>query len=203
MRLSLSTTSRAPAPDPAERAEEDELMGASAQEANEEEEAVAAQGGWVASCGPTSAVSSAAAPAEDAAEADARGGGALDARGHDQDQETATAGAAEIPQVVEEEDENLGFPAARVAARMAVQVPSLAADAPAFMAAVLEVVASQVLQQAGDAAAELNCARIEPHHIRVAVRRDLDLVNLVGPDALEYGGLLRQEVPGPRCRSFI
>ena len=36
--------------------------------------------------------------------------------------------------------------------------------------------------------------RIEPHHIRVAVRRDQDLVRLVGPAALEQGGLLRPEV---------
>ena len=80
-----------------------------------------------------------------------------------------------------------------VRARMARKVPSLAADAPAFMAAVLEVVASQVLQQAGDAAAEGSGGRIEPHHIRVAVRRDQDLVRLVGPAALEQGGLLRPE----------
>ena len=55
--------------------------------------------------------------------------------------------------------------------------------------AVLEVVASQVLQRAGDAAA--SAGRIEPHHIRVAVRRDEDLARLVGSEALEEGGLLR------------
>ena len=69
--------------------------------------------------------------------------------------------------------------------------PSVSAEAPEFMAAVLEVVASQVLQRAGDAAAASSSGRIEPHHIRVAVRKDEDLTRLVGEDALEEGGLLR------------
>ena len=88
-----------------------------------------------------------------------------------------------------------GFPAARVAERMArrIAAPSVASDAPEFMAAVLEVVASQVLQRAGDAAAAGSSGRIEPHHIRVAVREDEDLTRLVGAEALEQGGLLRPE----------
>ena len=85
---------------------------------------------------------------------------------------------------------------------MAETAPSLAADAPAFMAAVLEVVASQVLQQAGEAAAEGSSGRIEPHHIRVAVRRDQDLVRLVGPAALEQGGLLRPDAERKESESI-
>ena len=88
-----------------------------------------------------------------------------------------------------------GFPAAHVAERMARRIaPSVAADAPEFMAAVLEVVASQVLQRAGDAAAAGSSGRIEPHHIRVAVRKDEDLTRLVGAAALEQGGLLRPDI---------
>jgi molybdopterin-guanine dinucleotide biosynthesis protein A len=84
-----------------------------------------------------------------------------------------------------------GFSAARVQQRIQRLAPNVAADAPEFMAAVLEVVASQMLQRAGDAAAVENCGRIEPHHIRVAVRQDNDLSRLVGEDALAQGGLLR------------
>ena len=47
------------------------------------------------------------------------------------------------------------------------------------------VVAAQVLQRAGDAAAAGSSGRIEPHHIRVAVRHDEDLNRLVGEAALE------------------
>ena len=84
-----------------------------------------------------------------------------------------------------------GFSAARVQQRIQRLAPNVAADAPEFMAAVLEVVASQMLQRAGDAAAVENCGRIEPHHIRMAVRQDNDLSRLVGEDALAQGGLLR------------
>ena len=69
--------------------------------------------------------------------------------------------------------------------------PSVASDAPQYMAAVLQVVAAQMLQRAGDAARDGQSARIEPHHIRVAVRGDDDLARLVGEEALEQGGLLR------------
>ena len=51
----------------------------------------------------------------------------------------------------------------------------------------------EVLQRAGDAAAEGSSGRIEPHHIRMAVRGDDDLARLVGPAALEQGGLLRPD----------
>ena len=84
-----------------------------------------------------------------------------------------------------------GFSAARVQQHIERLAPSVAAGASEFMAAVLEVVASQMLQRAGDAAAVENCGRIEPHHIRVAVRQDNDLSRLVGEDALAQGGLLR------------
>ena len=57
----------------------------------------------------------------------------------------------------------------------------------------LEAWAAQVLQRAGDAAREGSSSRIEPHHIRVAVRRDDDLVQLVGEEALTQGGLLRPD----------
>jgi hypothetical protein len=59
------------------------------------------------------------------------------------------------------------------------------------MAAVLQYVAAQVLRRAGDAAREGSSSRIEPHHIRVAVRGDDDLARLVGEEALEQGGMLR------------
>ena len=86
-----------------------------------------------------------------------------------------------------------GFSAARVQQRIEKLAPSVAAGAPEFMAAVLEVVAGQMLQRAGDEAAIEESARIEPHHIRLAVRQDDDLSRLVGEEALAVGGLLRPD----------
>ena len=85
------------------------------------------------------------------------------------------------------------FGAARVAQRIARAAPSVEADVPEFMAAVLEVVASQMLQRAGDAAVAGSSGRIEPHHLRSAVRGDENLAKLVGSSALEQGGLLRPD----------
>ena len=59
------------------------------------------------------------------------------------------------------------------------------------MAAVLQVVAAQVLERAGDAALEGQSGRIAPHHIRQAVRRDGELTQLVGDEAMQEGGMLR------------
>ena len=88
-------------------------------------------------------------------------------------------------------DEGL-IPTARVAARIGRVAPtSVDAGAPQFMSAVLEVVASEMLQRAGDAAAASSSGRVEPHHILSAVRGDEELTRLVGSDALEQGGLLQ------------
>ena len=109
---------------------------------------------------------------------------------HDSPESSGTAQAASAPSITAA-TAVASFAAARVAERIGSIAPSVSAEAPEFMAAVLEVVASQVLQRAGDAAAASSSGRIEPHHIRAAVRRDEDLTRLVGEDALEEGGLLR------------
>ena len=101
-------------------------------------------------------------------------------------QQTTTTGMAALGSLS-------GFSAARVQQRIERLVPSVAADAPEFMAAVLEVVATQMLQRAGDAAAAGSCGRIEPHHIRRAVEEDQDLARLVGEEALSRGGMLRPD----------
>ena len=68
---------------------------------------------------------------------------------------------------------------------------SVGVDAPQFMAAVMQTVASEMLQRAGDVARQASTGRIEPQHILQAVQQDGDLSELVGPEALEEGGLLR------------
>ena len=74
--------------------------------------------------------------------------------------------------------------------------PRLSDDAPEYMAAVLQVVAAQVLERAGDAALERHSGRIAPREIREAVRRDGELTQLVGDEALAEGGLLGSQPLG-------
>ena len=90
------------------------------------------------------------------------------------------------------------MPAAAAEARLEVRAAATAVRAVAMAVAIaeqMEVVASQVLMRAGEAAAAGSSGRIEPHHIRSAVRRDDDLARLVGSEALEQGGLLRPDQP--------
>ena len=83
------------------------------------------------------------------------------------------------------------FPVACVQEQLSSFAPRLSDDAPEYMAAVLQVVAAQVLERAGDAALEGQSGRIAPHHIRQAVRRDGELTQLVGDEAMQEGGMLR------------
>jgi histone H3/H4 len=84
------------------------------------------------------------------------------------------------------------FAAAEVKQRIRRLAPKVADDVPEFMAAVLEVVTSQMLQRAGEAAAAGSCGRIEPQHIHDAMRHDRELASLAGSSedvtSLESGG---------------
>ena len=71
------------------------------------------------------------------------------------------------------------FGAAAVQQHIQEYAASVEGDVPQYMAAVLQCVASKLLQCAGDAAREGDAARIEPQHIWRAVRRDGELSRLV------------------------
>jgi len=84
-------------------------------------------------------------------------------------------------------------------------VPSIAADtyrtyaqyatrvgagAPVYLAAVLEYLAAEILELAGNAARDNKKTRIVPRHIQLAVRNDEELSKLLSGVTIAAGGVL-------------
>ncbi|MQL73782.1 hypothetical protein Taro_006136 [Colocasia esculenta] len=86
----------------------------------------------------------------------------------------------------------LQFPVGRVArflktGRYAQRVGS---GAPVYLSAVLEYLAAEVLELAGNAARDNKKNRIIPRHIQLAVRNDQELSRLLGAVTIASGGVL-------------
>jgi histone H2A len=64
------------------------------------------------------------------------------------------------------------------------------AGAPVYLAAVLEYLAAEVLELAGNAARDNKKTRIVPRHIQLAVRNDEELSKLLGSVTIAAGGVL-------------
>eukprot|EP01018_Ginkgo_biloba_P016225 Gb_29778 [translate_table: standard] len=62
--------------------------------------------------------------------------------------------------------------------------------APIFLAAVLEYLAAEVLELAGNAARDNKKNRIIPRHIQLAVRNDDELGKLLGKVTIANGGVI-------------
>ncbi|KAI3449569.1 hypothetical protein Pfo_006234 [Paulownia fortunei] len=86
----------------------------------------------------------------------------------------------------------LQFPVGRVArflkkGRYAERVGS---GSPVYLSAVLEYLAAEVLELAGNAARDNKKNRIVPRHIQLAVRNDEELGKLLGSVTIASGGVL-------------
>nr|QBK96585.1 histone H2A-III-like protein [Huperzia serrata] len=86
----------------------------------------------------------------------------------------------------------LQFPVSRFArylkkGRYAKRVGS---GAPIYLAAVLEYLAAEVLELAGNAARDNKKSRIIPRHIQLAVRNDDELGKLLSGVTIAHGGVL-------------
>ena len=86
----------------------------------------------------------------------------------------------------------LQFPVGRVARYMRNQrlAARLGGGAPVYMAAVLEYLAAEILELAGNAARDNKRARIIPRHVQLAVRNDEELNKLLGNVTIASGGVL-------------
>ncbi|ORY32069.1 histone-fold-containing protein [Naematelia encephala] len=62
--------------------------------------------------------------------------------------------------------------------------------APVYLAAVLEYLAAEILELAGNAARDNKKSRIIPRHLQLAVRNDEELNKLLGSVTISNGGVL-------------
>jgi histone H2A len=86
----------------------------------------------------------------------------------------------------------LQFPVGRIARylKQGKYSERVGAGAPVYLAAVLEYLAAEVLELAGNAAKDNKKTRIIPRHIQLAVRNDEELNRLMANTVIASGGVL-------------
>ncbi|RZC89768.1 hypothetical protein C5167_035761 [Papaver somniferum] len=86
----------------------------------------------------------------------------------------------------------LQFPVGRIARflKAGKYAERVGAGAPVYLSAVLEYLAAEVLELAGNAARDNKKNRIVPRHIQLAVRNDEELSRLLGTVTIANGGVL-------------
>ena len=86
----------------------------------------------------------------------------------------------------------LQFPVGRIARylKKGRYAERIGAGAPVYLAAVLEYLAAEVLELAGNAARDNKKTRIIPRHIQLAVRNDEELSKLLAGVTIAEGGVL-------------
>jgi len=86
----------------------------------------------------------------------------------------------------------LQFPVGRISRflRKGRYAARVGAGAPVYMAAVMEYLAAEILELAGNAARDNKRARIIPRHIQLAARNDEELNRLLDGVTIAQGGVL-------------
>ncbi|KCV68608.1 histone H2A [Fonticula alba] len=86
----------------------------------------------------------------------------------------------------------LQFPVGRIhrLLRKGNYAQRIGVGAPVYLAAVLEYLAAEILELAGNAARDNKKTRIAPRHLQLAIRNDLELDKLLTNVTISKGGVL-------------
>merc|ERR1712057_60295 len=86
----------------------------------------------------------------------------------------------------------MGFPVGRINRylKQGKYATRLGAGAPVYLAAVLEYLAAEILELAGNAAKDNKKSRVVPRHILLAIRNDEELNRLMASTTIADGGVL-------------
>ncbi|KAJ1311813.1 hypothetical protein OPQ81_010276 [Rhizoctonia solani] len=102
------------------------------------------------------------------------------------------AGSAETKTQSRSAKAGLQFPVGRIhrMLKKGNYAQRVGAGAPVYLAAVLEYLAAEILELAGNAARDNKKARIVPRHLQLAIKNDEELNKLLGHVIISQGGVV-------------